>query len=226
MNPFVYTAHLWREDRELFAHDDNAFQMALNRATTDVLRDLDRHGVNTDAVENAFKNATVELSFTAPAMTGLTIPKGTGVTNVDPKRGKYAGVVFKTDFDQLLMLGETAIIPATAVHPGAPANVGAKELAYLAEPDALTIERVTNPEAATGGSDHQMTRAATYRAMELVYLDLMRTIDDAFGSRRRVYGKMYREEVDRSIAAGVRMAAGTLTPASGKTHGTVRFRRS
>jgi|SRR5690554_727552 len=226
MNPFAYTAHLWREDRELFAHDDNAFMMALDRATTDVLRDLDRHGVDTEAVEDAFKRATVELSFTAPAMSGLTIPKGTGVTNADPKRGKYAGVVFKTDFDQVLMPGETATISATAVAPGAPANVGAGELSYLAEPDALTVEAVTNPHAATGGTDHQMTRAATYRAMELVYLDLMRTIDDAFGSRRRVYAKMYREEIDRTIAAGVRMAATVDGAASSKTHGATRFRRS
>jgi len=226
MNPFAYTAHLWREDRELFAHDDSPFLMALERATEDVRRDLDRHGVNLDALEDAFKRATVELSFTAPASTGLSVPAGSGVTNVASKRGKYAGVIFKTDFDLVVPAGETLSIPATATAPGAPANVGADELIYLTGQPPTGFKSVTNPAPATGGTDHQMCRAATYRAMELVYLDLMRTIDDAFGSRRRVYAKMYRDEIDRTIAAGVRMAATVDGAAQSKTHGATRFRRS
>lgn len=175
MNLFVHTPHLWREDRELFAHEDSAFRMALERATEDVLRDLDRHGVDTAAVEDAFRRATVELTFTAPGTHGLTIPAGVGVANVDSERSRFAGVVFKTDFDLVVPASDSRAVRATAVMPGAPANVDAGELVYLTDPATLDIEKVTNLLPATGGADHQLTRAATYRAMELVYLDLMRT---------------------------------------------------
>jgi hypothetical protein len=226
MTLFAYIAHLWQEDRELSRHDDDAFLTSRRRATDDVLRDLDRHGVDAEHIEDAFAHATVELEFTATDDGGLTVPAGTVVSNVDPAIAKNAGVQFKADEELVVGAGQTDTVLATSVDPGAPANVDAGELVHLVGDTPTNFDAVTNMAAADGGIDHQMTRAATYRAMEMIYLDLQRTSDDAYSSKRRVYGKLYREEIERTIAAGIRMDANQDGTADRKTHGLKRFRRS
>ena len=65
------------------------------------------------------------------------------------------------------------------------------------------VTGIVQPEAATGGKDHQLTRATVYRAMELICADLMRERDDAWDHKRAVYCRQYKDEIKRRVAAGL-----------------------
>lgn len=225
MTLFVHTAHLWWEDRELFDHEDSSFLTARQRATEDVLRDLERKDVDTDDLVDDFAKATVTLKFAASGGE-LTVPAGTIVTNVDPTRSKHAGVHFKTDAELVVADGNTGTVDATAVDPGAPGNVEAESLTSLLEDAPANFDTVTNPAVGSGGKDHQVTRAATYRAMELIYLDLMRTTEDSYGQKRVIYAQMYRDEMTRTMSAGLELDTSGDGSGDTEVHSSFRFKRA
>ena len=68
--------------------------------------------------------------------------------------------------------------------------------------DELNEGIITHAQAA-GGRDHQLARATSYRALELIHTDAMRIADDAHAHKRKVYRELYKEELSRLVARGV-----------------------
>lgn len=197
--------HLAEEDTSLFERVRRALPRKHERAAEDLVRDLRRHGYlecPDDAIVDASAHATVTLTFTAPE--GTAIPAGTLVRVGDPDAcPEYGAVVFATDAEATVGVGEATVdVAATAVTSGRPGNVAAGELAYLVA-DVTGVTAVTNAQAATGGADHQLTRAAVYRVMELAMMDLVRERDDPFDHKRSLYARMYKHELERVMAAGL-----------------------
>lgn len=230
---YSFDAHLRQEEEQLFFWSDRTWERKHLLAAQDILRDLQRHGYLQEdhhALVDAFASATVTLTFTASATAGVTIPAGTRVRTMDATCPENGDTVFVTDAELVLAAGASGDVAATAEHAGAPWNVRAGELAHLEE-NLAGVESVTNAAAATGGADHQLTRATTYRVLELVFMDLMQEPDDAFDTRRRLHKAAYKEELQRHMAAGLDID----TNADGETseeerlmhgHGLHRLRRS
>lgn len=230
---FSHDAQLREEDAELFFYSDVSWQRRHVRAATDLTRDLQRHGYlehPRDVILDASQRATVELVFTADVAAELVVPAGTRVRVFEAGEGYTHGVVsFLTDEALTVPAGSSATVSATAEEVGEVYNVAAGTLAHV-DGELASLAAVTNPGPASGGRDHQLTRAAVYRVMELVYTDLCRSEDDAFEYRRKIYRRMYHDELDRLVAAGVdidRNGDGEVSVGErGLAHGFHRFRRS
>lgn len=116
------------------------------------LRGLERRG----AVSS---EGSIRFSVTAPAVTDLTIPKGTVCTT--------AGLVrFETTQEAKLDAGETAVlVPARAVEPGEAGNVPAGSILAMAVPP-VGVGACVNPEPFIGGADIEDDDALRSRVLE------------------------------------------------------------
>ena len=235
MTQFSYDAQLREEDGELFHYSDVSWTRKHVRAAEDLLRDLKSHGYLQDATHTILDEsakAAVALKFTADAAGQLTVPAGTKVRNLDlTVDGNDNGVVvFVTDVELVVPAGNTGTVAATAENPGEVYNVAAETLVHLEDAAPTNFSAVTNEAAASGGVDHQLTRAAVYRAMELINQDLSRGPDDIFEHRRQLYRRSYKDELDRLVAGGVKIdtnADGSISDAEkDHEHGFHRFRRA
>lgn len=221
---FSFDTHLREEDSDIFHHAPRSWRQKHLRARDDIIRDLKRRGyldyddfeIYSDGVYfwgedegtiiDDSEQATVELEVTATADGPLTVPAGTRVYDVDPavEAEKVGAVVFETDADLQVSAGSSATVQATAEHPGEPYNVTAGALEFI-DAELTNFDAVTNPDAATGGNDHQLTRLSVYRVMELVFTDLLRGEDDEFAYKMRLYSDRYDEEIDRMTASGIKI---------------------
>ena len=236
---YNYDAHLSEEDGQLFGHFAKTWRSKSSRAASDLLRDLQGRGYLDEphhALVDDFEHATVELTFTAGPDGALTVPQGSRVVALDPEYGEVlddvsspARIVFVTDAELTVAAGDTGAVSATAEHPGEPWGVGAGWLTAL-EVEPGNFASVTNSAATSGGVDHQLTRAATYRALESIYTDLMREADDVWDTKRKVYAKKYTGEIDRLISSGLDVDTdgdGIASEEEQDTHehGYIRLRR-
>lgn len=116
------------------------------------LRGLDRRG----AVSS---EGSIRFSVTAPAVTDLTIPKGTVCATAGLTR-------FETTQAATLPAGETSVlVPAQAVEPGAAGNVPAGSILAMAVPP-VGVGACVNPEAFTGGAEEEDDEAFRARVLE------------------------------------------------------------
>lgn len=246
---YSYDPHLREEDDQLFHHDPRSYSRQHKRAVEDIVRDLKRHGyidyetlrwvgdslhffgTQTGEVLDDSETASVTLEFTATADGELIVPAGTRVFDADPTQGdqRYGAVVFETDEELTVSADSTGTVAATAEHPGAPYNVDAGTLEHL-DADLTNFESVTNPDAASGGVDHQLARLAVYRTLALVYRDLGTQADDRFDYKRQLYEEHYAEELKRAIASGIDIdldGDGEIDEGEEDLeHGSVRLHRS
>lgn len=185
----LYTtdSHLHVEDTELFIHDAKTKQAWIRRASSDVDRDLLQRGVDSTCLLDQTAKAVITITITA-AGANVTLAKGDRLTDECSER------VYLVDADVTVLDGTNGTVTATAEQFGEPYN----------DIDSLEL---TNPAleatgVATEGVDHQLTLAATYRAMELVYMNYMRDEGDCYDAKRRVYKELARDEVKRTMAGG------------------------
>lgn len=219
---FSFDPHLREEDGQIFHHDPRSWQRKHLRARDDIIRDLKRRGyLDYDEVRwtdhnlvffggtegelvDDFAEATVTVEFTATADGELSVPSGTRVFDADPasEAASAGAVVFETDESLTAPAGTSETVQATAEHPGEIYNVGAGDLSHI-DASLSNFDSVTNPSAASGGVDHQMTRVSVYRVLELVYMDLLSEKDDVFDYKRQLYAERYDEELDRLKSSGI-----------------------
>lgn len=214
MTQYAWNPNLAAHDRQVFWHDPNHdWQEFHELAADDIMADLLRRGFFDPLIDpqptlvDASEQATVTLKFTAATGEGdLTVPAGTLVYDEDPTKRNVDGAnVFATDEELVVTDGSTGTVDATAVDPGRPQNVAAGELAF-AETAVSGLDQfsaVTNEAAATGGVNHQLERAAVYRALALVYQDLTVEEGDPFDYKRKLMQECYDQELTRRIAAGL-----------------------
>jgi hypothetical protein len=223
-------AQLAEEDAQLFAHDDRDYTRKHLRAAEDLRRDLAAHGYfrseGEQLVDTSAQAAVLLRVVAGPA--GATLAAGTRVRTRSVQEQRHGDTVFVTQAALVLGAGEVGEVAAQAEDVGEVYNVEAGRLVVL-EQEIAGVASVTNPAPATGGADHQLARAAIYRVMELVCMDLMRTRDDAWDHKRAVYQRMYKDEVKRLVAGGLaldRDGDGAATSMSERrAHGFHRFER-
>lgn len=221
---FSNDQQLREEDAELFFYSDTGWERKHVRAAEDLIRDLKGHGYLKNVSHgflDASEKAHVTLRFTATDG-ALSVPAGTRVSVADTSAKGYAhGIVsFETDEELAVLDGEEGDVTATAVSFGEVFNVAPGTLTFCG---SLTV---TNPAEATGGADHQLTRAAVYRAMELIHADLMRNMEDAHDAKRKFYRQSYQDELRRIVAAGLDVDAnGDGSGEELLKHGFHRFQR-
>lgn len=209
MTQYSHNAHLRREDRSIFDYDDVSRDRLAENAAEDLVRDLQGHGYlkeDGETIIDDFGYATVTLNFTAGPDGDLVVPSGTliGTFNPDDTRYSTGDTLFVTDMPLTVPAGTSLMMTATASKPGRPYNVDAGELTHC-RADLVNFASVTNAAAATGGADHQLTRAATYLTMSMTYMDLVRKEDDSFDYKRQLYMEKYKHELRRLVAAGIRI---------------------
>jgi hypothetical protein len=203
---FSYDIHLRGEEHDLFDRLDKSHKIKAERAADDVIRDLKGHGYLKRAGESfldTFERATVELTIVADE-NGATVPAGTPVGSLDPENGfsLVGDAVFVTDAQLVLAADGVGTVMATALFPGRPYNVEPQTLNY-AHKTIAGVASITNVDAATGGVDHQFTRAATYATLAMVYMDFLRAEEDVFDHKRRIWLRMYKQEINRLVASGL-----------------------
>lgn len=226
---FSNDAQLREEDAELFHYSDVSWMRKHIRAADDIVRDLKRHGYlerDDEEIIDDSEKATVTLEFSATSDGSLTIPKGTRVRDTD--QFDHGAVAFETHEELVVASDDTETVEATAVAPGEVYNVSPGVLEHLETEDELdNLDRVTNPDRAEGGRDHQLARASVYRVLELIMMDVGRDGEDAFEYKRKLYRRAYKDELDRIIASGVDIdSTGDNEVEAGLAHGNVRLRRS
>lgn len=226
---FSNDQQLREEDAELFFYSDVAWTRKHVRAAADLVRDLQGHGyfqTSTDSLIDASATATVTLEFEAIGGV-LTVPAGTLVTVEDRSQAGYSnGVVgYVTDDELVVADGMTGTVTATASAEGDVFNVAADTLVHCGS-SLANLGGVRNPSAGTGGHDHQLARAAVYRALELIHADLMRNEDDAHDAKRRYFRQAYKDELTRLVASGVAIDRdGDGVGEKALKHGFHRFER-
>ncbi len=229
----VYSAdvHLRQEDNELFTHKDTPWLRRHRQARQDLDRDLQARGyVDVAGIVDRSSKATVTLTFLAgDGDDPLVIPAGTIVRDIPTSEAVNGVTRFATDEELEVDPEEEGTVTATCLSFGEPGNVEAGTLIYLEGTEPDNFASVTNEDDAVGGADHQLTRAAVYRTLEMVYGDLMRTEEDSFNFKREVAQKAYEAELDRLQSSGLETGASddvTGTMVSPRNHGRVRLERS
>lgn len=164
----------------------------------------------------------VVLSLDAAATEPVTIPAGTILQDLDPYGDAEQQVALDSATGALRWetLAEVVLEPddvgvvveVRATIPGAPHNlcVGSQEAAtrgvmWFAD-TALGAD--ANLTAAwdgvtLAGVDHQLARLTTYSALVYAYTDLMHSKDDPMDTKRAIYERRYKAELDRLISSGV-----------------------
>lgn len=220
-------AQLAEEDGQLFAHDDRDYTRKHLRAAEDLRRDLAGHGYFRRAGEqlvDTSARAQVMLRVVAGA-DGATLPAGARVRTWPAHEQQHGDTVFITQAELVLGDEEVGEVLAQADEVGEVYNVAAGALTVLEQLVAGVVS-VTNPSAASGGADHQLTRASVYRVMELICFDLTRMRDDAWDHKRLVYQRAYKDELHRLVAAGLQLdTTGDGAVNEPRAHGFHRFER-
>lgn len=212
---YSFDAHLRCEDHEIFSYEVNAKsrRRTAQRVAEDIIRDLKGHGYlkrDGEVFVDHFQKATTILTIKATDA-GVTVPAGTPFGTIDPQDLNPSGghelslagdTVFVTQSELILAADATGTVEARAEHSGTPYNVD-KDCIRYAHVELSGIASVTNLDVVDGGVDHQLTRAATYLTMSMMYLDYVRGEDDVFDYKRKLYMKMYRDEIKRLVAAGL-----------------------
>lgn len=200
----LYTTdqHLAVEDAELFYHNDRTKQSLIERATHDVKRDLRAKGINPDCLLDRRSRATIELQITATADGPVTLLATQHV--VEDTSNEYGRRGYRLVDDLTLLAGETGTVDAQADDFGRPFNLAIEDCLVL-DPSGTqpNIASIQTRAVCVVADDHILTLATTYRALELVYMDYMREEDDCWDVKRRLYHKMYKEEISRTLAAGL-----------------------
>jgi hypothetical protein len=215
-------AHLGFRDRELFEYNDVSYRIDHRSARSDVERELLRRGFTDglDNIEDDSAVAEVTLSFTATTGGGgVTIPASFEVYSAEDR----TKVTFVVDSELVLADGATGTVSATCQELGEPGNVAEGVLIYFTTLTGLAS--VTNEAAATGGLNHQLTKACTLKALVTVYMDLSRNKEDAYDHKRMLYERLYKEELELMLAAGLTLE--TTDPdlvAPGRDRAFPRFR--
>jgi len=233
LDVYSYDVHLKQEDDELFDYKDSPWLRLHRLARKDLEIDLLRRGFDgvqqpsIDGILDDFATATVTLSFTAGAGGSLVVPLGATIRTIATATQTYGVVEFTTDVALTVGAGLTDTVAATAAAYGEPYNVAIGTLTNYSGTAPTNFSSVTNLAAASGGLDHQLTRVAVYRTMDLVYTDLMRSMDDRFGQKRALYERRYKDELDRIWAAGLTGSDyTTVDDYPTRNHGAVRLERS
>lgn len=189
----IYTTdtHLAVEDTELFIHDVKPKTAWLRRASSDVARDVLKQGLDASCLLDA--RAKTQLTLTVSAQGGdVTYTAGTFVED------SCSGRKYEVENTLVVLDGNTGELELVADVFGEPHN----DFDVL-DLEALEFATLSDITMVTKGADHQLTLAATYRAMELIYLNYTREEDDCFDAKRRIYRELARGEVKRVMAAGV-----------------------
>ena len=138
--------------------------------------------------------ASVELRFDLEAALPLELPSGTLVRD-------DSGVEFALDAAVTVLPGESEVATATAVAPGEASNVAAGTLIVLAGFDpALTV---TNPEAASGGTDIEVAAVASEDVdrVSALSLEVLERIGIRQMEARVEGGRLFPQTVEVSIAS-------------------------
>jgi len=215
-------AHLGFRDRELFEYNDISYRIDHRSAREDVERELISRGFDDglSTIADDSEVATTSLSFTAETGGGgVTVPEGFEVYSSEDR----TKVTFVTDEELVLADGETLSVDATCEEFGEPGNVAEDVLVYFTALSGL--ESVTNPEAAEGGENHQLTKACVFGALVTMYTDLSRNKDDAFDHKRQMNQRLYKRELDLLFSSGLTLTtSGSDLVAPGKTRAYPRRR--
>lgn len=191
--------HLRAEDNQLFHHDCTSKRPYIRRATRDVERALEAKGVDPACLLDHRAATVVEVTVTAGAA-GLNLAQGAVVRQACPDGDDVGLRDFVTVDAIALTAGQSVTVQVAAGDFGEVfEDVEAFEL-ELADDAEATVEVVG---VVSQGRDHQLTLATTYRALTLVYLDYMREEGDCFDIKRRMYHKLYDEELRRTLAVGL-----------------------
>lgn len=184
---------------------------------------------------NAFDAAEITVQFTAKTTGGLTVPAGTELADVDSDDANQTltgARKFATSSELIVSAGGTGTVAAVAVADGAAYNLPDETALYLVEGDASlpTFSAAEVVATTTTGVDHQLTRAATYRALCLLYLDLVKQEGDAFDHKLKMYRHEYEAEMRLLLAGGIHMEIGTADGVEDEyeeqiRHGFHRFQR-
>lgn len=254
LREYAYNTHIrWIETQVFNTTGGRDLTQYQQLARDDVRRDLRRLGYidpleptwwnNTTPLEtrrgeiaNRSAKATARVRITATG--AVTLPAGFAFQDQDPygdadaqpaldsARGAYRWELT----DEVVFSGAgSQEVTVRATVAGSPHNLCPAGALYLATAQPL-VSGVSLLEVLTLGVDHQLARLATYRALELIYTDLMTAEGDLCDVKRKVYAARYKEEYARITASGVEITQdGNNDVSDGEDrlrHGTVRRYRS
>lgn len=202
-------AHLRGEDRQLFSHEDRAFDDYHRRAAREITLELTRRGYfpreadPPHVILDESAKAAVSLTITATGGGDCDVPAGWEVRDQDPLSVPVKGyVAFVVDEATTIPSGGTATVAATAVAIGEPYNVGKFSLKYPAT-TLPNLSGVTNITPATGGKDHALTRACVYWLMHKLWFEWSHDPQDKAAWKFKEYKRQWMHEVDLIISAGL-----------------------
>lgn len=230
LKEYAYNTHIrWLESQVFNMASGRDLLRYQRMAREDLRRDLRRRGyidplepiiwensvglaVATRRGEIANRSAKAQgvASFTAgPA--GATVPAGTFIQDLDPygdadqqpaldsARGAYR---WETTAQLVLAADATGTVPIRATVAGAPHNICPLGSMFLAAPVTGVVSCALNA-ITVDGVDHQLARLASYRALTLLYNDLLTNAGDLSDTKRAIYTKQYKEEFERVISSGI-----------------------
>jgi hypothetical protein len=195
-------AHLAVEDSHLvFAHADEDTYRRRRLATSDVSGMLVKRGVTIAHIADERAKAVGVVRVTTDNAGGsVALPEGMRLVDLTSRSHGVTSYVV----DEATVLdrdGGVHEVAVTAEDFGEPFNLPAGTALYVAGGMLAGIATVALKQA-SGGVDHVLARATTYRALELFYGDLARSKDDTADYRAGKYGRRYHDEVDALVARG------------------------
>jgi uncharacterized phage protein gp47/JayE len=128
---------------------------------------LPHHGVDYGAAKKAATAATVTLNFTGT--NGTVIASGTRWSTAGA--AGTPGQLFQTTASATISGGVATGVPAVAVTSGVAGNVGIGTIIFPATPYVTGVATVTNPVAASGGSDAEEDEAYRTRLEQVAARD-------------------------------------------------------
>lgn len=189
--------HLRVEDSELFLHGDTSKAPALRNATEDVNRDLRARGVYGEILDQRLQ---ASISVTITSTMAIDIGRQTIFSESELTAGQYGAKQYIAVSDTTVPANIPTEITLVACDFGTVYNeVYGLEITTTAFPDAL----ISPAKLVVEGCDSILTRATTYKALALVYLNYSREPDDCFLKKMQVYTQFYRDEIDRLIMSGL-----------------------
>jgi len=218
MTLLATNVHIAREDRHPFLHEATDKSDEINDAQSDVLLDLRAAGYmqprdsaywalyygtdneRTEVVDDRAL-ATCTVAVTASDDGACTIEAGqVFVVSADAALPESAQRRFTADSTVVIAAGDTEDVPCTATLFGRHHNVREGALGIGTAPDNYTA---CLNAAATGGADHQLTRAITFKTLELLFREYARKAGDALDDRRALYHATYKDHIKALIKAGL-----------------------
>lgn len=222
--PYAHPAHLSAEDTELRNYADQSWARQIQMASRDIELDLERRGLCASTVWSTGAHAVSRVSLMSLSDEAVRVPEGTRLFAVHGScNSQWSRLHFITDVEVSLPPAGMEDVDVSAVHWGVPWNIDAGSLLYVEAAELAENLSLSHHVPGIFGTDHPLTRATVYRALELVYGDLSRGDDDMFNHKRRIYAKRYTEEVTRLQQAGLR--TGRSDTAGGRSYGAVRLIR-